>query len=115
MDMQEWAGPAWGELTEAQQRALDDLGDEVADRYPDDDDQPLRDAALSAAVQYWLGETTLDDAGHELRRARQAEAEARAAARQLAILAAADAVPETQIAARLGVDRQPVRKWLGKH
>ncbi|WP_433717483.1 hypothetical protein ACQP2U_44000 (plasmid) [Nocardia sp. CA-084685] len=114
-EIQAWAGPAWDELTPERRDQLAHIAGDVAERYPDPDDQPLRDAALSAAVQYWLGETSLEDAAAELIRTRQAEAAARAAARQLAILAAAEGISETRIADRLGVQRaKTLRTWLGK-
>lgn len=113
-ELEAWAGPAWAELTPAQRESLAHASDRIRTDYPDD--PALRDAALSATVQYMLGETDLDTAGDVLLRARQAEAEARAAARQVARLAYADGVSESEIAARLGVQRaKTVRTWLGKH
>ncbi|WP_280319952.1 hypothetical protein [Nocardia wallacei] len=114
-EVETWAGPAWDELTDEQKVRLARVADDVAAAYPDPDDQALRDAALSAAVQYWLGEVTLEDAADGLLRARQAETEAKAVARQLALLAHEDGLPATEIAARLGVQRaKTLRGWIGK-
>ena len=52
--------------------------------------------------------------GKKLARARAAAAEALRVAEVLALSAYSEGVPETQIAAELGVDRMTVRKWIGK-
>lgn len=52
--------------------------------------------------------------GKKLARARAAEREASRVAELMAKSAHSDGVPETHIAAELGVDRMTVRKWLGK-
>lgn len=52
--------------------------------------------------------------GRKLARARTAATEALRVAAEMARDAAAEGVPETQIAAELGVDRMTVRKWVGK-
>lgn len=114
-EIETWAGPAWDELNSDQRDRLTRVADDVAARYPDIDDQPLRDAALSAAVQYMLGETTLTAAGEELRRARRQVDLVTAAARQLAILADDDGMSQSQIATDLGVQRaKTLRSWIGK-
>ncbi|NMM91341.1 hypothetical protein B2J88_44770 [Rhodococcus sp. SRB_17] len=58
MDIRDWAGDAWAELDATQQARLVRAAEAIDERYPDPDDQPERDAALSTAVQYMLGETT---------------------------------------------------------
>ena len=52
--------------------------------------------------------------GKRLTKAREAQADALHIASVMARSAASEGVPETQIAAELGVDRMTVRKWLGK-
>lgn len=52
--------------------------------------------------------------GRKLAKARAAAAEALRVAEILARSALSESVPETQIAAELGVDRMTVRKWAGK-
>lgn len=52
--------------------------------------------------------------GKRLAKARTAQAEALHIASVMAQSAASEGIPETQIAAELGVDRMTVRKWLGK-
>ena len=52
--------------------------------------------------------------GRKLARARTATAEALRVAQIMARSAHDEGVPETQIAAELGVDRMTVRKWAGK-
>lgn len=113
-EMEAWAGPAWEDLTESQREQLARIADDVAERYPDPDDQPLRDAALSAAVQYMLGDTNLEEVGQEFHRTQRARELAKVAAKQAARIANTDGVPETQIASMLGVNRMTVRSWLGK-
>src|SRR5690606_36664379 len=83
-------------------------------RYPDPDDQELRDAALSAAVQWMLGETTLERAREQLVSARIAAARASAAAQQVAVMAHADGMPESHADAAVGIDRMVLREPLGK-
>ncbi|MGC0364827.1 hypothetical protein ABH922_002811 [Rhodococcus sp. 27YEA15] len=107
MDMQDWAGPAWDELDDEQRARLNREADRVGEIYPDPDDQYERDAALSAAVQYMLGETSVAKVGDELRRAK-------IAVRQLAVMAVEDGQAETRTARDAGVDRMTIRKWLGK-
>ncbi|WP_328439074.1 hypothetical protein [Nocardia puris] len=114
-ELEAWAGPAWAELDGAQRERLARSANAIAARYPDPDDQDLRDAALSATVQHLLGETSLEDAAHELARTRRDEAAARAAMRQIVILSARDGVSEAAIAARTGLSRaRTVRAWLGE-
>ncbi|QRZ05869.1 helix-turn-helix domain-containing protein [Mycolicibacterium austroafricanum] len=52
--------------------------------------------------------------GKKLARCRAQAAEALRVAEVLAKSAHDEGIPETQIAADLGVDRMTVRKWLGK-
>ena len=108
--MDAWLGPV--ELTSEQRERFAAIWDDVDGRYPDDADAV--NAALSAAVQYLLGETGPESAGREIARRTAALEDARAAARVVAVLAIADGESENALAARMGVTRVTVRKWLGK-
>jgi hypothetical protein len=111
-EIEAWLGPAYGVLTEAQIARVHPV--RIWARYPDPDDSMERDAALSAATQYLLGETTIDDAGESLLRARIRASEALAAAQQIAVMAVEDGMAEAEAARLVGLDRMTVRKALGK-
>ena len=108
--MDAWLGPV--ELTSEQRERFAAIWDDVDGRYPDDADAAT--AALSAAVQYLVGETRPEDAGREIARLAASLEDARAAARAVAVLAIADGESESALAARMGVTRMTVRKWLDK-
>ena len=108
--MDAWLGPVG--LTDEQRDRFTTIWDDVTGRYPDDQDAAT--AALSAAVQYLVGETRPEDAGHEIARLTASLEDARAAARAVAVLAIADGESESALAARMGVTRMTVRKWLDK-
>lgn len=115
-EIEAWLGPALPELNPEQVDQLHREAERIEERYPDPDEQDLRDAALSAATQYLLGETSIDDAGRELTDIRMKEARAYAAAYQIATLAAEAGMPEAEVARRAGIDRMTVRrKILGKN
>lgn len=109
-----WLSPALPELTAEQLDRLADEDERIDARYPDPDEADLREAALSAAVQYLLGETTVDDAGRRLGHARWEAAMAVAVSQQLAAMAVADGTSEVKAAAAAGIDRMTLRKTLGK-
>ncbi len=111
-----WLGPAAEELTAEQTERIAAEASAINERYPDPDEQPERDAALSAAVQYLLGETTPEDAGRELAGARQRTAEAFAASVQIATMLVADAggKDKSGAARRTGIDRMSLLKALGE-
>lgn len=108
--MDAWLGPVG--LTDEQRDRFTTIWDDVTGRYPDDQDAAT--AALSAAVQYLVGETRPEDAGREIARLTASLEDARAAARAVAVLAIADGESESALAARMGVTRMTVRKWLDK-
>lgn len=111
--MAAWLGPAAGELTEDQL----DRFERVWDNIDDDDrrDNPNKvDAILSAAVQYLLGETSIDTAGAERAATRESSFLASAAAQQIALMAIEDGMSETEAARRANIDRMWLRKRLGK-
>lgn len=112
--MMAWLGPASDDLTEEQIDRLVTESGRIGERYPDPDEQPERDAALSAAVQYLLGETTIDDAGRLLTLARLEQERAMAAAKQIAAMASADGVPDAEAARRASIDRMTLLKVLRK-
>ncbi len=110
-----WLGPAYGELTSDQLDRVTRESRSIDERYPDPDDADQREAALSAAVQYLLGETTTDQAGSELRAARAVLRRAMAASKQIAAMAATDrTLSEVQAAEQAGIDRMTLLKYLGK-
>lgn len=109
-----WLGPAVDDLDEEQWTRFADVWRDVGARYPDPDEQAERNAALTAAVQFILAETTPAEAGRALDQARTAQIEALAAARQVAIMAVEDGAYEHVVADELRVTRRTVRKWQGK-
>lgn len=113
-DLTTWLGPAADELTEEQTERVHAVARWADERWPGEDGQEDRDTALSAAVQYLLGETTPADAGHALVALRRAERAASIAAQALAILACEDGMSEVQAAETLALDRMTVRKARGK-
>lgn len=110
-DLMAWLGPAADEMTAEQIERVRTEAAAIEQRYPEPDEQPERDAALSAVVQYLLGETTPEDAGRALVAARRAEREAYAAALQMAVMLVGDNPPQGRrgyvkvAAGRVGVDR----------
>src|SRR5689334_18644643 len=95
-DLRPWLGPAWDQLSADQRDRLAEESDRIAARYPDSDDSDEREAALSAAVQYLLGETSIDDAGRAYTEARIAATRAQSVSRQIAAMASADGMPDLQ-------------------
>lgn len=105
-------------LTDDQIDRLGREADRIAARWPETPEEPLgdvadREAALTAACQYLLGETTLEQVAAELFRARLVESRASAAAQQVAAMAVDDGMPQTEAARRAGIDRMTVRAMLG--
>lgn len=113
-DLMAWLGPAAADLTPEQTERVAAEAQRIAERYPDPDERPERDAALSAAVQYLLGETTAEDASRALVDARLREREAYVTALQVAVMLAGDGVPDAVAARRAGIDRMRLLKALGK-
>lgn len=113
-ELEAWLGPAVADLDDEQIQQIQSEADRIDERYDEPDEMEERDAALSAAVQYILGEIDLEQAGMALLRARVAESKAYAAAVQVGVMAVEAGMPEAEVARKLGVDRMTVRKWLGK-
>lgn len=110
-----WLGPAADDLTAEQIEEVHAASRDLAERYPDEDDHGLYEAALSATVQYLLGDTTPEDADRTLIAARLTEAHAYAAALQVAVMAhRVGGVPKATAARRAGVDRMSLLKALGE-
>lgn len=116
--MQRYELNAWlgddHDLTDDQLDKLLAQADEIEERFPDDDDQPERDAALAAAYQLLTEDA--DTVVADLAAARAAELNALAGLQHIAItrIASGDAT-ESGFARQAGVDRMTVRKWLGKN
>lgn len=113
-ELDAWLGDAADDLTSEQIDRLMAEADRIADRYPDPDDEADRQAALSAAVQYLLGDTRPTDAGHHLNAARRAQAEAMAASQQIATMAVADGMTKSGAARAAAIDRMTLLKALGE-
>ena len=69
--------------------------------YPDDADD--REAALTAAVQYMLGDLTPEEAGRRYRETHAAARRARVQATQVAAMAEADGMPAADITRAVGL------------
>ncbi|MET7395634.1 hypothetical protein ABZS66_19300 [Dactylosporangium sp. NPDC005572] len=119
-DLMDWLGPAADELTAEQIERVRDEARRIAERYPDPDEQPERDAALSATVQYLLGETNAAAANNELLEARRRERAAYVSALQVAVMIVGDRQhagqpPNKAGAARaVGIDRMRLLEALGE-
>lgn len=112
-ELEAWLGPALDDLTSEQIDRLAAEANRLSERY-DDDHLNEWNAAMSAAVQYVLGETTVEDAGHRLTAARRTEAETYAASQQVAVMAVTDGMSEEKAAQAAGISRMIVRRALGK-
>ncbi len=113
-ELMAWLGPAADELTPEQIERVASEARDIAGRYPDPDQQGERDAALSAVVQYLLGETTPEDAARALIDARRREREAYVAALQVAVMLVRDGGQKKASALATGVDRMSLLKALGE-
>ncbi|QIK82383.1 hypothetical protein [Sanguibacter sp. HDW7] len=109
-----WLGDAADDLSPERLERFADEWDAITARYADRDDDEEANAALSACVQYLLGETTVEAAGVERRRTQRAEMLALAAARQVARMAALDGMPKATAARVAGFDRMVLLRDLGE-
>jgi hypothetical protein len=109
-----WLGPAADEMTPEQIERVRESAADLDQRYPDADDQDLREAALTATVQHLLGDTTAEDADRALVSARLAEARAFAAAVQIAVELVRDGQPKATAARRCGINRMSLLQALGQ-
>ncbi|MFJ7963114.1 hypothetical protein [Streptomyces sp. NPDC096324] len=115
-ELEAWLGDGHGldadELAELLNQAED-----IEARYPDADDQPERDAALTVAYRLMTEPTedVLADYGQQRAAARAALSATSAALQQAArTVIAHDKLSEAGFARVAGVDRMSVRKWTGK-
>lgn len=109
-ELEAWLGPALAEMTPDQVDAMARHADLIEDRYDDDD---MRGVAAGGALQIVLSDSTLEQAGEALARARRAERDAMATLTG-ALIASAETDSESSLARRAGVTRVTVRKALGK-
>ncbi|MFE9398683.1 hypothetical protein [Streptomyces flavidovirens] len=115
-ELEAWLGDNHG-LNEDELTELLDEAREIEERYPDQDDQAERDAALSVAYRLKVepAEDVVADFSQQRTAARVAEAAASAGLRQAAGLLVQDGkLSEAGFARTANVDRMTVRKWLGK-
>lgn len=113
-ELDAWLGDYVNDLTDEQRDRLEREAERINTRWPDPDDQFLRDAALSAVFEVLAGDGCLTTARNRLVQARIAEAEASAAAQVIAAMAVDDGTSEVQAAAEVGIDRMTLRRMLGK-
>ena len=109
-ELEAWLGPALAGMTPDQVDAMARYADAIKDRY---DDEALRGLAAGGALLVTLADSTLEQLGEALARARQEEREAMAMLTG-ALIASADTDSESSLARRAGVTRVTVRKALGK-
>jgi hypothetical protein len=114
-DLITWLGPAAEQLTAEQLEIVADAARDINQRYPDPDEQPERDAALSATVQLLLGETSAHDAARTLIAARAEERRAYVHAEQVAVmLHRHGGMPKAPAAEAVGISRMSLLKALGE-
>lgn len=113
-DLLAWLGSAAEELTTEQIERVRTEAAAIEDRYPDPDDFDKREAALSATVQYLLGETTANDARQELTQARSHERTSYVTALQIAVMMVRDGGEKKGSAEACGIDRMGLLKALGE-
>ena len=130
-ELDAWLGPALAEMTPDQVDAMARYAAAIKDRYDDDAlrvaameryaaaiedryaDDALRSVAAGGALQIVLSDSTLEQLGEALARARQEEREAMAMLTG-ALIASADTDSESSLARRAGVTRVTVRRAIGK-
>lgn len=117
-ELDAWLGDFADTLSDAQKDDLLAVYATLEERYPDEDDE-RRTAGLTAASQVAFGDTTLREVADAWRAARLAEREAMAALTGAVLMAEWSApeygrVTEATIVSATGVNRQTVRKMLGK-
>lgn len=103
-ELEAWLGPALEDLSPEQVDRLHRVADDIAARYPDN--AADREAALTAATRYLLGELTVEEAGRRRRETMAAERHARVQAVQVAAMAEEDGMPTAVAARAAGIDRQ---------
>ena len=109
-ELEAWLGPALAEMTPDQVDAMARYVDLIEDRY---DDEALRIGAVRGALLVTRADSTLEQLGRALARARREERETMAMLTG-ALIASADTDSESSLARRSGVTRVTVRRALGK-
>ena len=109
-----WLGPAADGLTAEQVEQVAEASRDISQRYPDPDERGEREAALSATVQYLLGETSASVAKQELATARLREREAYVTALQVAVMMHREGAAKAVAARECGIDRMGLLKALGE-
>ena len=112
-ELDAFLGPAADALTDDQKDALTAALAVVDARYPSSADEWARANAQGAAAAVALGELTVDDAVGAWRVARLAERESMERLTG-ALALAAQSEAEAALSARLDLNRQTIRKALGK-
>lgn len=114
-ELEAWLGDDHG-LADDQFTQLLDMAGEIEERYPEADDQEEREAALTVAYRLLSGQDdVLEELARQLAEARAVQARSLAGIRQAAhMLVPEGESTEAGFARQAGVDRQAVRKWLGK-
>lgn len=116
-ELEAWLGDNHG-LNDEQVAELLTTADSIEARYPDPDNQPERDAALTVAYRLMVEPITdvVAEYGAKRAEARAAASAASAALRQAALaLIPTDRMSEAGFADVAKVDRMSVRRrWLGK-
>ena len=100
-ELEAWLGPALEDLTPEQVDRLHQEAAAIYDYYPDD--AADREAALTAVLQYMLGDLTLEEAGKRWRETQAAARHARVQAIQLASMAEADGMTAADITRAVGL------------
>ena len=115
-ELEAWLGDDH-ELTDEQIEELLRTAGEIDEQYPDPDDRDDAEAALAAAYRLMVEapEDLIAELAAARTAARVAERKALVGLRQVAVtrISNGDAT-EAGFARQAGVDRQAVRKWLGK-
>ena len=114
-DLKALLGPAADDLTPEQLDVVAEAARDIEQRYADPDEQPERDAALTATVQFLLGETSAHDAARTLIAARAEERRAYVHAEQVGVLLhRVQGTPKATAAEAVGISRMSLLKALGE-
>ncbi|RTE48140.1 hypothetical protein [Actinobaculum sp. 352] len=108
--VQAWLGPA--EHTNDQVERIADAWDAIDAAYGDGDETGPAEAA-SGAGAFILGDTTVQDAAEQWKRAQQAAADAQDYLRGVIIAALDDDANVTRLAEEVGVTRKTLYQWAG--
>lgn len=108
-------GPMSHRLTDDQIVRLTAEAGRIDARYPGEDDEYLRHAALNAAAMYVLGGITPEDARLDLIDAKRGERRSQAMSQQIGTMLANDrTMSEVKAAKAVGITRKTLREALGK-